>query len=40
MPNAPCPILLFLGYANDFSTRRYANAQYKCPMPNAQSIGK
>jgi len=24
------------GCANDFSTRRYANAQYKCPMPNAQ----
>ncbi|MHC5817055.1 MAG: hypothetical protein ACYT04_14355 [Nostoc sp.] len=24
--NNPCPILLFLGCANDFSTRRYANA--------------
>ncbi|MEH2005727.1 hypothetical protein [Nostoc sp.] len=29
MPHAPCPILLFLGCAND-------TAQYKCPMPNAQ----
>ncbi|MHC5612553.1 MAG: hypothetical protein ACYTXA_16445 [Nostoc sp.] len=24
--SAQCPILLFLGCANDFSTRRYANA--------------
>ena len=40
MPNAPCPMpnaqyFSTRGCANGFSTRRYANAQYKCPMPNA-----
>ncbi|MEH1927844.1 hypothetical protein [Nostoc sp.] len=29
MPNAQCP----MPHAQYFSTRRYPNAQYKCPMP-------